>query len=69
MSGTAKRIAELEAMLAAKDAVIAEKATRLDALGDETRHLERLAAALAERVARNAESSHFPPPGSGPGAR
>ena len=60
---------ELEAIAAAKDAIIAEQANRLAALEAEIKLLKGLAGELAERVARSSHISNLLPPGGGPDAR
>ena len=57
MSGATNRIVELEALAAAKDAVIAEQAKQLAALETEARRFERLVAELTEMVGRSSMTS------------
>lgn len=57
-----RRIAELEAELAARDALIAAQSARIDAL-------TRQVAELLQRLGRNSSNSNLPPSSDGPGAR
>lgn len=69
MSEMTNRMTELEAMAAAKDAIIAEQADRLAALAAEIELFKRLAGELAARVDRGSHISHLLPPGDEPVTR
>jgi transposase len=64
-----RRIAELEAQLAEKDAVIAAQAVRIAELEAQVQTLMRQVADLTERLARNSGNSNLPPSSDPPGIR
>ncbi len=64
-----RRIAELEAELAAKDAIIAAQAVRIAELESRVEALMRQVAELAERLGRNSGNSNLPPSSDSPGRR
>jgi len=68
-----QRIADLEAELVAKDAVIeaelAAKDARIEKLEREVAELKQVVATLMEKLSQNSSNSHLPPSSDGPGAR
>jgi transposase len=64
-----QRIADLEAELAAKNAVIEQQRARIDELERKVAELSRLVATLMDKLGRNSRNSHLPPSSDGPGAR
>ncbi|KAF0170080.1 MAG: transposase [Caulobacteraceae bacterium] len=64
-----RRIAELEAELAAKDAIIAEQAVRIAVLEQQVAVLTEQVARLSELLGQSSRNSHKPPSSDGPAAR
>ena len=64
-----KRIAELEAELAAKDARIAQLEQENAELKTQVASLMKQVAELAEKLGRNSRNSHLPPSSDSPAER
>jgi transposase len=64
-----ERIAQLEAQLAAKDAVIEAQRQQIEKLEQMVAQLQRQVAVLMAAAGKNSKNSHLPPSSDGPGAR
>lgn len=63
------RIAELEAQLVAKDAVIAAQQRRIEELERKVAELTQMVSKLMAKLDKNSGNSHLPPSSDGPGGR
>ena len=63
------RIAQLEAQLAAKDAIIEAQRRQIERLEQMVAQLQRQIAILMTAVGKNSNYSHLPPSSDGPGGR
>lgn len=65
----AEKIAQLEAQLVAKDAVIEAQRRQIEQLEEAVARLTRQVTALLVAAGKNSSNSHLPPSSDGPGAR